>query len=79
VEDVFRFVGRDAIVFHGTADPWADTGVIRENCKKAGLPLYETEGANHSLETGKVDQDIKEMRKVMKIVREYAQSDQITK
>ena len=79
VEDVFRFVGRDAIVFHGTADPWADTGVIRENCKKAFLPLYETEGANHSLETGKVDQDIKEMRKVMKIVREYAQSDQITK
>ena len=37
------------------------------------LPLYETEGANHSLETGDVDKDIREMRKIMKIVAEYMQ------
>ena len=37
-----------------------------------GIPLYETEKANHSLETGDVDFDIKTMRKTMKIVRAFA-------
>ena len=71
VEAAFRFAGRNAVAFHGTADPWADTGAIEESCTKLGIPLYETEGANHSLETGDVDADIREMRKVMKAVRKY--------
>ena len=75
VEETFRYAGRDAIVFHGTSDPWADTGAIRKSCKQSGLPLYETEGANHSLETGDVDRDIREMRKVMKTVRAYVLHD----
>ena len=37
-----------------------------------GIPLYETENANHSLETGEIDFDLKTMRKTMKIVRAYA-------
>ena len=75
VEATFQFAGRNAIAFHGTADPWADTKSIEKNCRKLDIPLYETENANHSLETGDVDADIKEMRKVMKIVREYVQND----
>jgi phosphoglycolate phosphatase len=75
VEATFQFAGRNAIVFHGTADPWAETKVIRECCKKQGIPLYETEGANHSLETGDVEKDIKEIRKVMKAVREFVCSE----
>ena len=35
------------------------------------IPLYETEGANHSLETGDIDRDLREIRKVMEIVREF--------
>ena len=46
--------------------------MIREKCRESGIPLYETEGANHSLETGDVEKDIKEIRKVMKVVREFA-------
>ena len=72
VEATFGYAGGDAVAFHGTADPWADTKVIRECCRKQGIPLYETEGANHSLETGDVEKDIKEMRKVIKVVREFA-------
>ncbi len=75
VEATFGFVSRDAIVFHGTADPWADTKVIEKACGKLELPLFETEGANHSLETGDVDADIKEMRSVMKTVRKYIQHE----
>ena len=74
VEDTFAFPVGDAVAFHGTLDPWADTGVIREYCRKQGIPLYETEGANHSLETGDVEKDIKEIRKVMKVVREFVET-----
>ena len=71
VEAAFRFAGHGSIAFHGTADPWADTNAIEKACRKLDIPLYETEGANHSLETGNVDTDIREMQKVMKIVKEY--------
>ena len=63
VEETFRYAGRESVAFHGTADPWADTKAIRECCRRMDIPLYETEGANHSLETGDVDFDIKTMRK----------------
>lgn len=75
VETTFQFAGQNAVAFHGTADPWADTKAIEQSCRKLAIPLYETENANHSLETGDVDADIKEMRKVMKIVRKYVQND----
>jgi len=72
VETTFRFAGRESVVFHGTADPWADTKVIEAHCRQMDIPLFETKKANHSLETGDVDFDIKTMRKTMKIVRAYA-------
>ena len=71
VETTFGYTGGDAVAFHGTADPWADTKVIRELCGKRGVPLYETEGANHSLETGNIDEDIRTVRKTMRIVAEF--------
>ena len=71
VEATFQFAGRQSIAFHGTADPWANTKAIEENCHRMGIPLYETEKANHSLETGDVDLDIQNMRNTMKIVKAY--------
>lgn len=72
VEDTFRYADRHAVAFHGTADPWADTETVRKRCAELGIPLHETGGANHSLETGDADADIGELRKVMSIVRDYA-------
>ena len=46
------------IAFHGTADPWADTELITNGCRKIGIPLYLTENANHSMETGDTLHDI---------------------
>ena len=63
VEETFRFISGKGIVFHGTADPWAQTPVVKENCEKLGLPLYITENANHSLETGDVEVDLKNMQR----------------
>lgn len=75
VEDTFSFGIRDAIVFHGTADPWADSGAVRKACLDAGLPLYVTENANHSLETGNIEADLDTMKATMKLVRDYAEQD----
>ena len=83
VEATFQFVeqaeqaektdqtNQSIIAFHGTADPWADTKEIKKACEKRNIPLYLTENANHSLETGDVDKDLKEMRKVMETVRNF--------
>ena len=73
VEDTFRFADRHSIVFHGTADPWMKTKTVRERCRQLDIPLYEVEAANHSLETGDVEKDIKELRKIMKTVRAFAE------
>ena len=74
VEATFQFAGRESIAFHGTADPWADTKLIEGLCHRTGIPLYETEKANHSLETGDTDLDIENMRSTMRIVRAYVLS-----
>ena len=44
---------------------------------QAAVSLYETENANHSLETGDVDFDIKTMRKTMKTVRAYVLGEDV--
>lgn len=75
VEQTFLFARGDGIMFHGTADPWAkDTDRIREGCEKIGQPLYLVEGANHSLETGDTETDIRNLQKIIKQVGEYMDS-----
>ena len=71
VKETFQFSPKPSCAFHGTKDPWADTAVVVECCRRMGIPLHLTEGANHSLETGDIDRDIKELRKIMKKVREF--------
>ena len=71
VEATFQFAEKRAVAFHGTADPWADTRIIETLCRHMNIPLYKTEGANHSLETGDVEKDLAEMQKIIKTVREF--------
>ena len=73
VEAAFEFAGRRSIAFHGTADPWADTKAIEKGCRRLGIPLYETEGANHSLETGNILKDLDTLRDVMEKTKGYIQ------
>lgn len=58
-------VMQNGIVFHGMADPWADAGVIRQGCEKKGLPCFSYVAANHSLETGDVQVDLRNMQDIM--------------
>ena len=78
LEETFRFPTSEggAIAFHGTGDPWARTEEIVRLCEEREIPLYLTPEANHSLECGKVKKDIKTVRKVMKAVEEFLQSEE---
>ena len=61
----FPFVRGSAVAFHGTADPWAETAGIVAACAAGGIPLWLTEGANHSLETGDVLRDVRTLEETM--------------
>lgn len=69
--ETFRYACGKAVAFHGTADPWAETGAIREACRKRGIPLYLTEGANHSLETGDVGRDVDVLRDTIQKIESF--------
>lgn len=65
VEATFAVPVGNAIAFHGTADPWVATETLTRLCREADIPLYITENANHSLETGDVPLDIRNLQVVM--------------
>ena len=71
VNQTFSFPSEEGIVFHGTSDPWADTEFIKTACEMKKMPLYLTENANHSLETGILKSDLKTLKKTMKRIRMF--------
>lgn len=75
VAEFFQVVKQNnGIVFHGTQDPWVTTETVRLECAKYGLPLYVTEGANHSLETGDTKKDAENLRIIMNRTEQYIKS-----
>lgn len=73
VEQTFPYVAQDpdAIAFHGTSDPWADTGAVIRLAREKNIPLYLTEGANHSLESADPMQDLKNLNVIMQHTWNY--------
>lgn len=71
LKQTFSFADNNSIVFHGTADPWANTDDIVEGCKKLELPLFLTERGNHSLEAGDVLEDLTNLKIIMKEVNMF--------
>ena len=65
VETTFAVPVKNAIAFHGTADPWVETETLKRLCREANIPLHITENANHSLETGDVPLDIRNLQAIM--------------
>lgn len=74
VSAFFQVVKQNGIVFHGTGDPWVTTETVRSGCAEHGLPLYVTEGANHSLETGNATQDAENLKTIMEQTEKYIKS-----
>ena len=71
VKETFRLPAGEAIVLHGTADPWADTEDIPASCQTAGIPLHLFQQANHSLETGNLQTDLSYLREAIHLIRIY--------
>lgn len=71
VEASFQFMKRPGIAFTGTEDSWVDWHVVQDGCGKGGFPLHIIRGADHSLETGNVAEDLENLQDIMKITREY--------
>ena len=69
--DTYRFAEGQAVAFHGTADPWAETPEIIRLSKEKGIPIYLTEQANHSLETGDVPADVRNLAEIMAHVQAF--------
>ena len=69
--ETFRLIQGEGIAFHGTKDPWAETPAVQQGCAEKGIPCYLTEDANHSLETGDVQTDLRNLRTVMERTEAY--------
>lgn len=71
VELSSKMITLPGIVFHGTNDPWANTEIVKHECKEKNLPLTLIEGGNHSLETNDIQIDIQNLEKIMKQIDHY--------
>ena len=69
--ETFAFHPRNGIAFTGTADPWVNTAVIRQQCQEHQIPFFLYENANHSLETGDVFRNLDIMKEVMQKTEEF--------
>lgn len=72
VADTFRFARPSSgIAFHGTKDPWTTDVSVEDECRRLDIPCILVPGANHSLETGDIQADIREMEKIMLTTENY--------
>lgn len=72
LEQAFQFADNTSgIAFSGEADPVAHTGTIVQMCAEQDIQFYSVTEGNHSLETGVVDTDIRNLSWIMSNVDAY--------
>lgn len=71
VPQTFALMDQPGILFHGTKDPWMPHEIFMEECRRTGYPCYLTEGGNHSLETGDVTIDLRNLQVIMDETKKY--------
>ena len=67
LEETFLFPVRNAIVFTGADDPWVgrSDSKIPERAAENGHPCILIPDANHSLETGRAETDLENLKMIM--------------
>lgn len=73
IEASLTLMKQSGIIFHGTKDPWLDTNLLHQY-QPPKYKVYLIENANHSLETGDVILDLKNMNFIMSETMEYIKS-----
>lgn len=72
IEQAFQLMKNiDGLAFSGLADPVAKADNIREICGHHNIEFYSVSGGNHSLETGNVQADIKNLSWIISNVDDY--------
>ena len=61
----------NGIVFFGDKDPWISIDDIRQLCNQKKLHFRIIKGTNHSLETGKVYEDVENIKKIIMETEDY--------
>lgn len=70
VSETFKLIDSgNGVIFHGLNDPWCDSSVVYEAYKELqpDYRLLTFENANHSLETGDVNEDIQIIKHVAEL------------
>ena len=69
IPETFSYLGPcEGLLFHGSADPFCDTDMCVQLCDEMSLTYAVIPEANHSLETGNLENDIKNLGRVMSAV-----------
>lgn len=72
LEQAFQLVKNiDGLAFSGLADPVAKADAVREICGHHNIEFYSVAEGNHSLETGNVQVDIKNLSWIISNVDDY--------
>lgn len=71
VEQSFKVMSNEGIIFHGSDDPWIKHEVFLNCVSKNDYVYYIIDKANHSLETKDSMQDLSNMNYIMGISKEY--------
>ena len=74
LDDTFTFsFGKEAIAFTGDDDPWVgrEKSRISALCEARGIPCTVIPQANHSLESGDVFSDLKELYRIMETTERF--------
>lgn len=75
LEMTFEHDTAGCIAFHGTSDRWAKTSEIERLCSEYGVPLYEYDRANHSVETDDVFRNMEYLRDVIDKTDRFIRTD----
>ena len=66
LQQTFSFVQEEnGLAFFGDRDPWIETDTIRELCVSKKLTFRTLPGCNHSLETGRVKEDVENLKNII--------------
>lgn len=76
--EAFEYIAEGSgIAFNGTEDPWTEIEQIETLCEEKNIRLYVVPDADHSLETGDTDEDIRILKKALKKVRKYLRKEAV--
>lgn len=74
LEETFKYPVQNALGFIGTADTWSRLDRIQKAAIKQYIPITVYENANHSLETGNMSEDLKNMADIMALCEQFLKS-----